>query len=148
MKYRKKPVVVDAVQWTGYNLAEVRCFAGGAAEINIYDAAWYAGVAPPHVDIVICTLEGNMKASIGDYIIKGVHGELYPCKPDIFEETYEPVECEEDYCELNPCGLCGGKPYENMAGIFCEDCGMGVSRYGKTNKQVVEAWNNGEIDEL
>ena len=62
--------------------------------------------------------------------------------------VYEEHEAEYSDCELNPCGLCGGKPYENMAGIFCEDCGMGVSRYGKTNKQVVEAWNNGEIDEL
>ena len=43
-------------------------------------------------EMIIHTLEGDMKASVGDYIITGVHGEQYPCKPDIFEETYEPVE--------------------------------------------------------
>lgn len=43
-------------------------------------------------EMIIHTLEGNMKASVGDYIITGVYGEQYPCKPDIFEETYKPVE--------------------------------------------------------
>lgn len=43
-------------------------------------------------EMIIHTLEGDMKASVGDYIITGVHGEQYPCKPDIFEETYKPVE--------------------------------------------------------
>lgn len=146
MKYRKKPVVVDAIQWTGYNPTEIKALAGDAAEVYIHDAAWTAGVAPPLVEITIFTLEGHMKASVGDYIIKGVCGEFYPCKPDIFEQTYEPVECEANDYELNPCGFCGGKPYENMAGIFCEDCGMGVSRYAKTNGQVVEAWNSGEVE--
>ena len=45
-------------------------------------------------EMIIHTLEGDMKASVGDYIITGVHGEQYPCKPDIFEETYEPVVSE------------------------------------------------------
>lgn len=146
MKYRKKPVVVDAIQWTGYNQIEVKTFIGNAGEVFIHDAGWLAGAVAPRVEISIFTLEGNMKASVGDYIIKGVCGEFYPCKPDIFEQTYEPAECEENDYEFNPCGFCGGKPYENMAGIFCEDCGMGVSRYGKTNKQVVEAWNNWDVE--
>lgn len=146
MKYRKKPVIVDAIQWTGYNPTEIKMFIGNAGEVFIHDAAWVAGVAHPCVEITIYTLEGNMKASVGDYIIKGVCGELYPCKPEIFEQTYEPVEPEMNDNELNPCGFCGGKAYENMAGIFCEDCGMGVSRYKKTNKQVVEAWNNWDVE--
>lgn len=90
--YRKKPVVVQAVQWNGRNLSEVSQFCEGAARVEIYDAAWKAGVAPPGVDLTISTLEGPHHASVGDYIIKGVNGEFYPCKPDIFKKTYEPAE--------------------------------------------------------
>lgn len=78
MKYRKKPVVIEAVQWNGKNNSEILSFAKGAS--YIID------------DLIINTLEGRMKASVGDYIIKGVNGEFYPCKPDIFEKTYEKVE--------------------------------------------------------
>lgn len=77
-KYRKKPVVIEAVQWLGDNHEEVTSFQGGCAE--------YQGGA-----VIIDTLEGEMKARVGDYIIKGVKGEFYPCKPDIFEATYELV---------------------------------------------------------
>lgn len=66
MKYRKKPVIIEAIQF----------------EDNPY--------------LKIETLEGIMKASVGDYIIKGVNGEFYPCKPDIFEKTYERVTDEAD----------------------------------------------------
>ena len=69
-----------------------KMFIGDAGEVFIHDAAWLAGVAPPKVEITIHTLEGDMTASVGDYIITGVHVELYPCKPDIFEQTYEKVE--------------------------------------------------------
>lgn len=48
-------------------------------------------------EMIIHTLEGDMKASVGDYIITGVHGEQYPCKPDIFQETYQPLEDEIQY---------------------------------------------------
>lgn len=78
MKYRKKPVVIEAIQWNGDNFGEVAMF---CKKIKI---------AYTHNEtIVIETLEGDMLASKGDYIIKGVKGEFYPCKPDIFEETYE-----------------------------------------------------------
>jgi hypothetical protein len=77
-KYRKKPVIIEAIQWTGNNVKEVREFIG------------YNGfVKGDYVDIG--TLEGPMAASLGDYIIKGVKNEIYPCKPDIFEQTYEYV---------------------------------------------------------
>ena len=79
MKYRKKPVVIDAVQWDGSNFQDVAKL-GGARE---YEQDFLGD------DLIIHTLEGDMKASKGDWIIKGVKGELYPCKPDIFEETYE-----------------------------------------------------------
>lgn len=83
MKFRKKPVVIDAVQWDG-NMTTVEPLLIGATteavEQNLGDPALY-----------IPTLEGTHKADVGDWIIKGVKGELYPCKPDIFAATYEPA---------------------------------------------------------
>ncbi len=78
-KYRKKPVVIEAIQWTGLNDEEMIEF--------INNDEW--SISDPF--IIIKTLEGDMKASEGDWIIKGVNGEFYPCKPDIFEKTYEEV---------------------------------------------------------
>lgn len=92
MKYRKKPVVIEAIQWTGLNLEEIKAFAGGSLIYDILDTAWEVGKGRPHVFIKIKTLEGDMTASEGDYIIRGVSGELYPCKPDIFKKTYEVVK--------------------------------------------------------
>lgn len=88
MKYRKKPVVIEAVRWWGTSDSECWCqlwdlVYGTPAERLLHIAG---GV------LFIETLEGTMKVSEGDYIIKGVRGELYPCKPDIFRETYELVE--------------------------------------------------------
>lgn len=82
MKYRKKPVEIEAVQYTGDNFKEVCEFVGKI--LNMTDSEQNY--------IIIETLEGDMTASVGDFIIKGVHGEFYPCKPDIFEKTYELVE--------------------------------------------------------
>lgn len=76
--YRKKSVVVEAVQWTGENHAEMCEFIDPEAFEII-----------PRIGLVIHTLEGDHHASPGDYIIKGVNGEFYPCKPDIFAKTYE-----------------------------------------------------------
>lgn len=78
MKYRKKPVVIEAVQWTGNNHAEMCEF----IDPEVFEII-------PRVGLVIHTLEGDHHASPGDYIIKGVNGEFYPCKPDIFAKTYE-----------------------------------------------------------
>ena len=77
-KYKKKPVVIEAIRFTGSNYKEIREF----IEKNTLCS---------DLSIVIPTLEGDMVAQKGDYIIKGVHGEFYPCKPDIFNETYEVV---------------------------------------------------------
>ena len=76
--YRKKPVVVEAIQWTGENHAEMCEF----IDPEVFEII-------PRVGLVIHTLEGDHHASPGDYIIKGVNGEFYPCKPDIFAKTYE-----------------------------------------------------------
>lgn len=79
-KYRKKPVVIDAVKWDGENVKEVMDFMG-----------WRNAAHDERSGLVIHTLEGNHNALPGDFIIKGVAGEFYPCKPDIFEATYEVV---------------------------------------------------------
>lgn len=92
MKYRKKPVVIDAIQWTGLNPDEIKEFVGKNCNIEYYDAAYEAGVMGIIATLTIHTLEGDMRADKGDYIIKGVKGEFYPCKPDVFEQTYEKAE--------------------------------------------------------
>lgn len=89
LKAKKKPVIVEYVQWTGENVSEIMSFCGSAAhdiyQINLANM-------PVEYSLIIKTLEGNMGAEPGDYIIKGVHGEFYPCKPDIFKETYEIID--------------------------------------------------------
>lgn len=82
MKYRKKPVVIEAVQWNGHNFDECLTFCP-----PIMGETYKADGC-----LKIPTLEGKMIAKVGDFIIKGVQGEFYPCKPDIFEQTYEKVE--------------------------------------------------------
>jgi hypothetical protein len=84
MKYRKKPVVIEAMRWEGDNLHDISRFCRGNAYI---EATCDSGDA-----LVIKTLEGKHIASIDDMIIEGIAGEFYPCKPDIFEQTYEEVE--------------------------------------------------------
>ena len=82
-KYRKKPVVIEAIQWTGRDsLDEVKAF------LDKDFLCWWFN----HDTIGIETLEGDLIANCGDWIIRGVKGEHYPCKPDIFEATYEAVE--------------------------------------------------------
>lgn len=85
-KYRKKPVEVEAIQWDGTNANEIFDFVGDSLKVTEH------GKAKTTFDLYtfeIITLEGNMLVSPYDYIIKGVQGEFYPCKPDIFEATYE-----------------------------------------------------------
>lgn len=80
--YRKKPVSVVAVEWTGHNYDEINALAEPGkrgADVNANGT------------LAIHTLEGVMIANLGDFIIRGVSGEIYPCKPDIFAKTYEKV---------------------------------------------------------
>lgn len=89
-QFRKKPVVIEALEYTGDNWREVREWCG--------DYSNNRGVMRGHFEVgdiptvYIVTLEGEMKVSIGDYVIKGINGEFYPCKPDIFKKTYEEVK--------------------------------------------------------
>lgn len=96
MKYRKKPVVVDAVQWTGENQREMFDFLTDHKLMNDYMTASGKNFYVDHFKVpgglIIRTLEGEHIANISDYIIRGVNGEFYPCKAEIFEKTYEKVE--------------------------------------------------------
>ena len=95
MKYRKKPIIIEAIELRENNILQVEEFIE-QKEIKL-DNRITSGKFDDFKDIVrskgrtIETLEGTMTASIGDFIIKGVNGEFYPCKPDIFHKTYEPV---------------------------------------------------------
>jgi len=81
-KYRKKPVVIDAEQWLGTadSLANIVSFTNGTAKLSLETAK-----------LTIPTLEGDHIADVKDWIIKGIKGEFYPCKPDIFDNSYEKV---------------------------------------------------------
>lgn len=95
--FRKKPVVIEALNFIDTPGYEVAGYPGGC------EPEWYRGARTIDDDdpgfiayrdggLVIGTLEGEMRASVGDWIIRGVQGEVYPCKPDIFAATYEPVD--------------------------------------------------------
>jgi hypothetical protein len=83
-KFRKKPVEIEAIQFNGENYNEIINFVGIALHFDCRESR--------DNYITIPTLEGDMKASVSDWIIKGVNGEFYPCKPDIFAKTYEQVQ--------------------------------------------------------
>ena len=93
-QYRKKPVVIDAFQWDGtiYQADQLMQWMKQSNTVATYCASEeksLGGYEPPY--LIIPTLEGQHIASVGDFIIRGVKGEFYPCKPDIFEMSYERV---------------------------------------------------------
>lgn len=83
-RYRKRPMVIEAMQWTGDNIHQIWDWAGaqdvyGPTEKNLNS-------------LIISTLEGKMRCNLGDFVLKGIRGELYPCEKSIFIESYEEVE--------------------------------------------------------
>lgn len=101
-QYRKKPVVIEAWRVQTHNLAEVAAWCGGieyndetpwdySAGAVVMPDGTYAHVGYRNWGVIIPTLEGQILAAFGDYVIKGVKGEFYPCKTDVFEATYEPA---------------------------------------------------------
>lgn len=117
-KYRKKPVVIDAIQWTGENLGQCKIFLG----------ANFAGVLTEkringERDLFVHTLEGKMMASKGDYLIRGIQGEHYPCKPDIFAATYEAVTPPEPEEYAYKCSVCSriimSKKPQMVGELYC-----------------------------
>lgn len=108
-KYRKKPVVVEAIQYTGDNATEISNWTKQLSSER------YIEEGPDY--LLIQTLEGTMKAIPGDFIIKGVKNEYYPCKPDIFEQTYEKIWGEitnMDVLQQSISNLMDTKPGERL----------------------------------
>jgi len=91
-KYRKKPVVIEAIQFTGNNIVEIIKFMQERAN---GDKSRYLRYNAKKGEYFIPTLEGKYKLTEGDYVICGIKGEFYPCKPDIFEMTYEKADSEK-----------------------------------------------------
>ena len=98
MKYIKKAVVIDAIQVKANNFDRICDFMGCTPEqvLNpMSDIDEFGDSRDPYLGVIIETMEGKMQANIGDMIIKGVKGEFYPCKPDIFKATYD--KAPQDY---------------------------------------------------
>lgn len=91
-KYRKKPIVVEAIQWNGVNRGEVEMFCG---HNNVEFKVEILSGSTLGLQLIVKALEGDMVANRGDYIIKGICGEFYSCKEEIFEKTYELLPKEE-----------------------------------------------------
>ena len=100
MKYTKKPVIIDALRWNGKNHRWMFVILSHYEVTNEFMSTsgenFYIDHDKIEGGLIIKTLEGEHLASIGDYIIKGVKGEFYPCKPDIFEQTYEELKGGEE----------------------------------------------------
>ncbi len=94
MRFRKKPIEVEARELTHASIRAVAVWCGGELRLPASNGHPAASVALDwrHPYVVIPTLEGEMRGELGDWIICGVKGEFYPCKPDIFAATYEPAE--------------------------------------------------------
>ncbi len=130
MKYRKKPVVIDAVQWTGKNHREMYDFLTENTfkeeGMTVSEDHFYIDHGKVEGGLIIRTLEGEHLATIGDFIIRGVQGEYYPCKEDIFHQTYELVVEPSTYQPYSPpvnfeSNGTGKVPFHTICG--CTICG-------------------------
>lgn len=109
-KFRKKPVVVEAVQFTGNNAYEIlRLMPKDKKSTLVVSSSPGRNGRLSRTSLHVMTLEGLMKVSPGDWVIRGVAGELYPCKPDIFAATYEPADVV--------CAICGKAGKEGLITI-------------------------------
>lgn len=89
MKFETRPCTIEAIQWVD-NTTEIKEFCGNNATYEVEDSAWQVGKGIPHETLTIHTIDGDIKAQRGDFIIKGLNGEFYPCKHDIFIKKYKP----------------------------------------------------------
>lgn len=123
--YRKKPVVIEAIQYKGPNIDIIRKFLGDNIVAEEYDT----DISKDYpTEIQIKTLEGYMYVSLRDFVIKGIKGEFYPCKPDIFYKTYDPaLDVQYTQCDYHPvCPKCLGKLNKLDSGqdhYYCPNCG-------------------------
>jgi len=113
MKFRKRPVVVEAVQFLGTKKSFDEIWAWACPSNDTIKSPVHCGNRPGGEDdyrvLYVDTLEGEMKAFSGDWIIRGVVGEFYPCNSDVFLRTYALVEGEPAEQENKPCPFCGGE---------------------------------------
>ena len=112
-KYKKKLVVIEAVQYDGTHesFSEIQEFCN-TIEVTAYNDK----------KLKIPTLEGFHDASINDWIIKGIKGEFYPCKPDIFEEIYEEVDNDEPILKEKECPRCRKIRHLSKDRNICLEC--------------------------
>ncbi len=125
-KFRKKPVVIEAWHWL-FSTAQEDSPSWVLDALNIWPAIGGINFEPDHPEgprMSIATLEGVMIARPGDYIIQGVENELYPCKPDIFQQTYERVEEQQEMI-----GLKNGGPAFPISGIGIDQAGNNIVLY-------------------
>lgn len=121
MKYRKKPIVIEAIKYERDHIGRMQDFCD-RLRYNPHDNEYY-----------VDTLEGCMKVADGDFIIKGVNGEFYPCKADIFHKTYEdvPLKVKENVVTLcghtswtSECPYCGSLLNVKRQQNYCSECGQ------------------------
>lgn len=129
--YRKKPVVIEAQEFNGTEESVAQFIPMDLFEYRKYDRV-NSNHYPP--TLVINTLEGNMIAQVGDYIIKGVNGEFYPCKPDIFAKTYDQVDAPQCTAPQDPDHVLTDDEAKrlNETGSLC-DCAKDIVISGETS---------------
>lgn len=145
----KKPVTIECIKWNGENFDQIKIFCGEFAELH-------SDITTMKDELYIKTLEGNHHASVGDIIIKGVNGEFYPCKPDIFDKTYDVIDSvpkePTDFCHDFSWALERMKEGKRIHRSGWNGKGMfAVLQKGypdgiPCNKQTAEAWGLKEGD--
>ncbi len=147
-KYRKKPVVVEAVRWTGSNLEEIRNFVGSDLIedcVELFDTK--RELKKMLVGIAINTFEGTMMVDYGDYIIKDAHGDFNLCRSDIFKQTYEEVIDDNkeqrktylsEYLKEHNCSYKEFMEHQEMYNGFCP---VGLEENPCPAMDCIECWN-------
>lgn len=135
----KKPITIEFIKFNGHNYDDISKFIGQELKPKLEsETAYVAGQGAPIFSIEILTLEGVMKGMTGDYIIKGIKGEFYPCKPDIFIATYDIHFTEK---QNNSAKYHGSMILEEFTGLSFVDA-MKYSRQGRaiTNPNISGWW--------
>lgn len=133
LRFRKKPIVIEAVKWSGEYTDWVKLVVGNGWMSSAMAAVQYGVDGKTGCKIFLDTLEGQMRVEVGDYIIRGVKGEFYPCKPDIFEATYE------DETEQAKGDHANGLPYAELSAKVAAAMEL-IERYGQIDEAHHKLW--------